>query len=603
MKRQQQDHRHFVLGLAITLAAMSLGLALLTTVFVRQSATVEETAKLQTDSVTFMTFQFEREFLRFRSSLDRVLNGRPPADWKQLQLRFDILLSRAELLVGNPTIRDLTEATEYTQTLPQVRLLLDRIDLLMDEPWQHQPALQDVLEEMNALGPDVQAMSLSADRLITHQLEDKVNLLRTQNQWIVWLVAMQAVVLLLASVGLWVRHLRLSKERLALQTLNHELVRATEAAQQANHSKSQFLANMSHELRTPFNGMLGMIELLQESQLSPEQHEQLLTAKKSAQHLLNILNDILDMSALDAGKLRIHPEAVKMYDLVHDVHQLFVAQGVLKQLKMPLDWSEHNPEWVMTDATRIRQILLNLLNNAIKFTEQGFVKLRVSAQVEGEQAIWTIEVQDSGIGIDANKIDQLFQRFQQADDSATRRFGGTGLGLDISRKLAQMLGGDIAVVSQRGKGSTFTATLRTPLANPPKPLLNTESTVMASSALQVLVAEDHPINQKVVGLLLKKLGHQVTFAANGLEALEHARSKRFDMILMDVHMPEMDGIESTEKIRALPAPLGLVPIVALSADVMNEAKDRALAVGMNAFISKPVQPQELESVMRACLPT
>ena len=213
MKRSQQDHRHFVLGLAVTLAAMALGLALLTAVFFRQSATVEETAKLQTDSVTFMTFQFEREFLRFRTELDSAINSRQTPNWQQLQLRYDIMLSRAQLLAGNPTIRALKNESEYTQTLPKVSALLSTLEPLMDAPQLHRLQLQALLQELHNLGPDVQAMSLAADRLITHQLEDKVKRLREQNRWIVWLVVMQVVVLLLASAGLWLRHVRLSKEQ------------------------------------------------------------------------------------------------------------------------------------------------------------------------------------------------------------------------------------------------------------------------------------------------------------------------------------------------------------------------------------------------------
>ena len=606
MKRSQQDHRHFVLGLAVTLAAMALGLALLTAVFFRQSATVEETAKLQTDSVTFMTFQFEREFLRFRTELDSAINSRQTPNWQQLQLRYDIMLSRAQLLAGNPTIRALKNESEYTQTLPKVSALLSTLEPLMDAPQLHRLQLQALLQELHNLGPDVQAMSLAADRLITHQLEDKVKRLREQNRWIVWLVVMQVVVLLLASAGLWLRHVRLSKERKALQALNQELIDATQSAERANRAKSQFLANMSHELRTPFNGMLGMIQLLEGSQLNTEQREQLLTAKASAQHLLNILNDILDMSALDAGKLKVQAEIVDMQSLVRDVHQLFVPQGVLKGLSMPIEFTPDAPPWVVADPTRVRQILLNLLNNAIKFTPRGHVTLKVNCRLDHYDVVWSIAVQDSGIGIEPGQLNMLFQRFQQADESATRRFGGTGLGLDISRQLARMMGGDISATSEYGHGSTFSVTLRTPLSESPKRydlphrLATSTNETSASWPLQVLVAEDHPINQKFVGMLLQKMGHHVTFASNGLDALKQAQHQRFDLILMDVHMPEMDGLESTRHIRQLPAPHGFVPIIALSADVMNDAKDRALAAGMTAFLSKPIQKNELETAILNC---
>lgn len=615
MKPAQLDSRRFVLGLSFTLAALAAGLALLTAVFIRQSATVEEAAKLQTDSVTFMTFQFEREFLRFRSELDINLNGRQAPNWAQLQLRYDILLSRIQLLTDNPTIRALKNETEYMQALPKVSALIDSLEPLMVSPNRYSEQLQTHLTQLHDLGPDVQGMSLAADRLITHQLEDKVNRLREQNGSIVWLVAMQVIVLLLASIGLWMRHLRLIKERAALQNLNAELHEATASAERANRAKSHFLANMSHELRTPFNGMLGMIQLLEESQLNTEQREQLLTAKTSAQHLLNILNDILDMSALDAGQLSIKPEIVQMRFLVQEVHQLFVAQGSLKGLVMPLQFDDAAPQWVWADPSRVRQILLNILNNALKFTHQGSIQMQVECRIDGPEALWTIRVRDTGVGISPEKLKLLFQRFQQADESATRRFGGTGLGLDISRKLARLMQGDIAVSSGLGQGSEFTVTIRTQLAPDsiktcsPQDVTATQTVIAPSDqksttkpALNVLVAEDHPINQKFVGMLLGKLGHCVTFVGNGAEALKKVQAEQFDMILMDIHMPEMDGLESTRRIRQLPGALGDIPIIALSADVMNEAKERALNSGVNAFVSKPIDKTALEKAIRECLP-
>jgi two-component system, sensor histidine kinase len=613
MNPAPRHRRPLIFGLAITLASLAVGLVLLTAVFMRQSTTVEETAQLQKDSVSFITFQFEREFLRYRHALDQAINGQQPPDWTQLQLRFEILLSRAKLLADNPTIQDISGETEYTQTLPQVQALLQRLEPLMETPSAHVPALRLLVDDLHTLGPNIQSMSHAADRQIKQQLEDKVNLLRLQNRWIVWLVVMLVIVLLLVSASLWMRHLRLNNERLALELLNQELLDATETAERANRAKSHFLANMSHELRTPFNGMMGMMQLLEDSELNAEQREQLLTARSSAQHLLNILNDILDMSALDAGKLTIKPEPVDMRALVQDVFQLFKAQGELKRVQVEMVFVEEAPALVWVDPTRVRQILFNLLNNALKFTQRGSVHLRVSCLCRSNDAQWTLVVQDSGVGIAADKIGALFQRFQQADETATRRFGGTGLGLNISKQLAHMMGGDITVSSEQGVGSTFTVTVLTPMVTSSSTALNTqpsnvnkpppsESLTAHSPALDVLVAEDHPINQKFVSMLLQKLGHRVTLASNGLEALEHVQSHVFDLVLMDVHMPEMDGIESTRRIRQLPAPHGKVPIIALSADVINEAKDRALEAGMTAFVSKPVQKAELEAAMRSCLP-
>lgn len=604
----RHDNRSFFLSLALTLASLAIGLALIATVFMRQSDTVEQTARIQTDSLTFMTFQFEREFLRFRNELQLAVESRETPNWTQVQLRFDILYSRAQLLMDNPTIQALQKRSEYTEGLPPIMHLLEQVEAVMETPWNEEHVLREALATMHIMGPDVQSMSLAADRLIANLVDDQIDRLREQNRWIVWLMAMQVVVLLVAAAGLWWRHRRQLNERRALEVLNQELIDATQTAEKANRAKSQFLANMSHELRTPFNGMLGMIQLLEESDLTDTQREQLMTAKTSARHLLSILNDILDMSALDAGKLKFKPEVVDMPSLLRDIHQLFVQQGRLKGLRMPIDFAPDCPTWVLTDPTRTRQIVLNLMNNALKFTSSGHVQVSVRCTRHDQQVEWQIAIEDSGIGIEADKLAQLFQRFQQADDSATRRFGGTGLGLDISRKLARLMQGDIVASSQRGQGSIFTVSLVTPIAEQPAsaPALHglphpASDNRSSAQSLRILVAEDHPINRQFVGMLLSKLGHEVTFAENGLIALNLVRDGCFDVVLMDIHMPEMDGLESTRHIRNLPGQQRRVPIIALSADVMNEANDRAMEAGMNAFVAKPVQKHELQAVMLTCL--
>ncbi len=619
--RSQPGNRRFLLWLSLTTLLMAVGLAVMLAVFLRQARSVEETARLQTDSITALTFQFEREFLRFRAELGQSLQTRHEPDWEQLGLRYEILLSRVDLLRDSPSTSRLRDKPEYLTLLPRLETLVKQVDPLMADPPSHLPELSQILETLYSMGPEVQALSFASNHLVSSLIEEQLDTVRGQSRLISWLVAFQVGMLLLGATALMVRHRRLQRERRELEMLNDALREAKAQADSASQGKSRFLANMSHELRTPFNGLLGMLDMLEETQLTRQQRDHLLTARDSARHLLNLLNDILDMSALEAGKMSVQPEPVEMLRLISEVHAVMAPAGQRKQLTMRLHLPSDTPGPVLADPTRTRQILFNLMSNAVKFTDHGEVDVRVNWTQHAGTVRWILTVRDTGIGMNESMQAQLFQRFHQVDGSATRRFGGSGLGLEISRTLARLMGGEISVRSAIGEGSVFTLELPTPLAPshapapsvpplaappasaaatpmPPEPAPSPAPTRHAESIeWSVLVAEDHPVNRKFMGALLNKLGHAVTFAENGQQALDLVREHDFDIVFMDIHMPEMDGLTSTKLIRALPGEKCRIPIVALTADVMNDAEDRATGAGVNEFLSKPVQKDQLQAAL------
>ncbi|WP_153004448.1 response regulator [Tepidimonas taiwanensis] len=629
------EGRRFLIGVAVTTMLLAAGLAALLVVFLRQTRTAEESAQLQTDSMTALVFHHEREFLRLQAALALALQARQPPDWDAVMLRHEIYASRVRLLDNSPSVAALQAQPEYQALLPRLRALVHELDAAL--PTKDRRRLDAALERMNELGPDVQALSFTADAFLSDTVKTKLREVRRLRDAVVALMAMQIAGLLAAAAALWLRQRRQQRERAELEALNAALRAARDAAESASRTKSRFLANMSHELRTPFNGILGMLAVLDDGSLSPVQRDQIQTARASAEHLLSLLNDILDVSALEAGQVRIVPEPLDMPQLVRDVHRWLQPQAAAKGIAFDCRIDDGGTPWVEADATRVRQILINLLGNAIKFTERGQVSLTVSAQRLADDPArvrWTAVVRDTGIGIDRATQARLFQRFQQADPSITRRYGGSGLGLEISRTLARLMGGDIQVHSVPGEGSTFTATWITPVAAPDAPVsgfaapppsawpttappapapagadgANSPAPATAPAPAgdgearwRVLVVEDHPVNRQIVGLLLEKLGHTVVFAEDGREAVALAAQEDYDIVLMDLHMPQMDGFEATERIRALPGPRGRVPIVALTADVMDGSVQRAQAVGMDGFLGKPVQRAQLEAVMRRCV--
>ncbi|WP_250208005.1 ATP-binding protein [Curvibacter sp. CHRR-16] len=611
MWRTTNRHKQYLIVLTLGSGLLALVMAVLLVLQLMQNRVLENVNRQQMDSVTFLTFQFEREFLRMRHQVI-LASIQKPIDTYQLQLRYDILISRLVLLRDSPTLAILAETQEFQQILPKLLQLLDGIEPTIRQERPVPRDLARIVTLFDALGPDAQRLSyLAAERISTY-LEQKNKELMHQNQEIIWLTITQLVILVLATISLALRQRAQEKDRQALEALTEELRQARWRAETANKGKSQFLANMSHELRTPFNGMLGMLSLLENTQVSATQADYIQTAKASAQHLLTVLNDILDISALESGKMQIRPEAVQLPNLLRDVERLMRPHASGKNIQFVASWPDDLPTWIQCDPTRLKQILFNLLSNAIKFTEQGSVKLTVTCEPANQTLHhFTFTVEDTGIGMNHEAVEKLFQRFYQADGGMARKFGGTGLGLEISRSLARMMGGDIAVHSVEGQGSTFRLDLDLHMVeapaqakgNPLQGQLTAPNKDPKCSPLRVLVAEDHPVNRKFVGILLEKLGCETTFCENGELAVQAVQDSDFDIILMDVHMPVMDGLAATRAIRAMEAPKNGIPIVVLTADVMNEAQDQALAAGVNDFVGKPVQISQLKAAMQRCLTT
>jgi CheY-like chemotaxis protein len=393
--------------------------------------------------------------------------------------------------------------------------------------------------------------------------------------------------------------------------VNRDLTEARDRAEAASRAKSEFLANMSHELRTPMNGVLGMTELVLLTPLSTDQRESITTAYNSAASLLDLLNDILDFSKIEAGKLELDATPFELRPLLESTLAVVRLTAERKGLTLELDVDADVPDAVVGDAGRLRQVMVNLLGNAVKFTEHGDVRLSVQAVgpagADGEGRTLRFGVRDTGIGIPLDKQDRIFGAFIQADGSTTRKFGGTGLGLAISNRLVALMGGRIELESVPGAGSLFHFAVTLGVHAGPLHEAETESRPRAAAAprtgLRVLLAEDNKVNQRVAQRFLERLGHSVALANDGREAVDIWRRQPFDLVLMDVQMPEMDGFEAVAVIReAERASGGRTPVIALTAHAMSGDRERCLAAGMDGYLTKPVKLAQLVAAIDDVLP-
>lgn len=442
-------------------------------------------------------------------------------------------------------------------------------------------------------------------------------LIYQQGIWSVVLMGSLSLVLMVLIVLMMWQMRRQYFQNKKLHLMATELEHARNTAVEADRSKGDFLANMSHEVRTPFQGLLGMLNLLESKLVDHEQRDYLRNAYDSAEHLLGLINDILDISTLESGSLRLMPKAIHLPSVLNEVENLMALpaheKGLSLSVKMetPQD-GKIDPEWVMADPRRVRQIMFNLINNAIKFTGQGEITASMK-RMAGSDDMFIFTVRDSGMGMDDDTLQHLFTRFYQADTSVRRRVGGSGLGLEISRNLARMMGGDISVTSELGKGSLFIVLLQLPPCERQEAFQETISNLtdndpVIQRSLRILVAEDHPLNLKFMSLLLERMGHHTTLCHDGESAFNTLQKNFFDVVLLDYHMPIMDGLATSRAIRnlvhtsktSLATPPHEVKILLITADGLNETRQKAMLAGVDAVLLKPVLEDDLRRAFHRC---